>query len=345
MQNQTWANLPLSDRLAILTNVADSYGLPENAIEKDYWVSMVLKALFGLPCGRSLVFKGGTSFSKGWHLIERFSEDIDLAINPAQFGFEGTTFGKSKRDKLRRVSKTFIETELKDGLASALDEMGLSNHVSVEAESTEVSDRDPMVLFVNYKSVLKEKKEYIYEKVKLEISCRSMLEPSEMLQMRSMIADSYSKEPFAEDTFGVNTADPRRTFLEKVFLLHEEFNRPAGCTRLDRITRHMYDIERMMDKPFASEAVNDAELYTEIVRHRSIMTAWHGMDYTTHHPSTIKFIPPEAVLPVLKEDYKKMRENFIYGNTLSFDKLISRLCELQGRFRQATWMTDFFQHQ
>lgn len=342
MEQNTWANLPMDDRLVILTTVADKYGLPENAIEKDYWVSMVLKALFSLECGRNLTFKGGTSLSKGWHLIERFSEDIDLAINPSQFGFDGTTFKKSKRDKLRRASKTFVETELKDQLTSALSGMELADHIDVESEVVKESDRDPMVLFVNYKSILEEKKDYIFEKVKLEISCRSMTEPSEKLSMRSMIADTYPEEPFAEPLFNVNTADPRRTFLEKVFLLHEEFNRPGGFSRLDRITRHMYDIERMMDKPFAKKAIDDADLYTEIVRHRSIMTAWHGMDYTTHHPSTIKFIPPESIVPELKADYKKMQDNFIYGQSLDFDKLIERLVELQERFRKEKWQTDFF---
>ena len=342
MKITTWTNLPESERQAILTQVAEKYALPENAIEKDYWVSMVLRALFNLPYKENLIFKGGTSLSKGWHLIERFSEDIDLAINPAQFGFEGTTFGKSKRDKLRRTSKTFVETELKDKLTEELEEAGLGKHIKVESEETKVSDKDPMVLYINYKSILKEKRDYIYEKVKLEISCRSMIEPSEKLRMRSMIADSYPEEPFAESGFEVNTADPRRTFLEKVFLLHEEFNRPGGCTRLDRITRHMYDIVRMMDKDFAKEVLSDATLYTEIVRHRSVMTSWHGMDYKTHHPSTINFIPPEKVIPILREDYKKMQDNFIYGDSPSFDELIEKLKELQERFHNQTWSTDFF---
>lgn len=233
MKNRQWANLPKNDRLAILTEVAQKMGLPENAVEKDYWVSMVLKALSSLPSSKNLVFKGGTSLSKGWHLIERFSEDIDLAVNPAQFGFEGTEFSKSKRDKLRRKSKTFVETELKNSLLDALNALGLEKHINVEAEETSVSDKDPMVLYINYKSVLPKKEDYIFYKVKLEISCRSLTEPSESLRMRSMIADSMPDESFAEEEFDVNTADPRRTFLEKVFLLHEEFNRPGGCTRLN----------------------------------------------------------------------------------------------------------------
>ena len=83
---------------------------------------------------------------------------------------------------------------------------------------------------------------------------------------------------------------PGRTFLEKVFLLHEEFNRPNGCTHIERITRHMYDIVKMMDKPFAMEAMQDVQLYEDIVTHRKKFTAWSGLDYTSHLPHTISFL-------------------------------------------------------
>jgi hypothetical protein len=343
IKKQTWANLSVDNKLTILTQVAAKTGLPENAIEKDFWVSMVLKALFSLEYSHNLIFKGGTSLSKGWQLIERFSEDIDLAINPVQFGFSGTTIiVKNQRDKLRKASKKFIETILKDDFKKTIEEMGLKNYCSIEAEQVKESDRDPMVLFVNYKSVLKEKNTYIAEKVKLEISCRSLVEPSDKIHLRSMIASENPTENYSEKEFSVRVAAPGRTFLEKVFLLHEEFNRPNGCVNLNRLTRHMYDIEKMMDKPFAKQAMEDPTLYTEIVKHRSIMTAWSGLDYKAHHPSTICFVPPASVLPKLRDDYKKMQDNFIYGDSLSFEKLMERLQELQNRFRNLECNTEFF---
>lgn len=110
--------------------------------------------------------------------------------------------------------------------------------------------------------------------------------PSERIEIRSMIEDAYPDEEFPLSAFAVPTVAPGRTFLEKVFLLHKEFNRPNGCTRIERITRHMYDIAKMMDKPFASEAMNNKILYEDNVSHRSQFTAWSGLDYASHLPQT-----------------------------------------------------------
>ena len=102
-----WTKLSKEERLTILTNIAEEKGIVENAIEKDFWVSMVLRSIFSLPYAVALVFKGGTSLSKGWNLIERFSEDIDLAIDRKFLGF-GEELNKSQRTKLRKESGGFI---------------------------------------------------------------------------------------------------------------------------------------------------------------------------------------------------------------------------------------------
>ena len=98
---KAWTNLTKEERQTILTNIADEKGIVENAVEKDYWVSMTLRSIFSLPYADALVFKGGTSLSKGWNLIERFSEDIDLAIDRKFLGF-GEELNKSQRTKLRK---------------------------------------------------------------------------------------------------------------------------------------------------------------------------------------------------------------------------------------------------
>lgn len=163
------------------------------------------------------------------------------------------------------------------------------------------------------------------------------MEPSEDIEMRSMIEDSYPAEEFALSTFTVSTVVPGRTFLEKVFLLHEEFNRPNGCTHIERITRHMYDIVKMMDQPFATEAMLNKQLYEDIVAHRKKFTAWSGLNYTTHLPHTISFLPPESIKDVLRDDYKNMQIGFIYANAPSFDEIMEQLSELQNRFRKLEW--------
>lgn len=160
------------------------------------------------------------------------------------------------------------------------------------------------------------------------------MEPSEDVEMRSMIEEAYPGEEFSLPIFTVPTVVPGRTFLEKVFLLHEEFNRPNGCTHIERITRHMYDIVKMM------EAMLNGQLYENIVAHRKKFTAWSGLDYTTHLPHTIPFLPPECIEEVLRDDYKQMQIGFIYTNAPSFDGIMERLSELQNRFRILEWKNN-----
>ena len=92
-----------------------------------------------------------------------------------------------------------------------------------------------------------------------------------------------------------------------------------------------------MDKPFAMEGMQDVQLYEDIVTHRKKFTAWSGLDYTSHLPHTISFLPPESIEDVLRDDYKQMQIGFIYANAPSFDEIMERLSELQNRFRTLEW--------
>ena len=198
-----WTKLTIEEKLTILSNVAESKGIVDNAVEKDYWVSMVLRAIFTLPYATAFVFKGGTSLSKGWSLIERFSEDIDLAIDRQYLGFT-TVDTKNQRTKLRKDSKKFIDTVFAVDIANKLNELGLFDHCKVIVPETSVSDLDPVVVLIEYDSILQNKIQYIPERVKIEISCRSLMEPSERIEIRSMIEDAYPDEEFSNSCSGTN---------------------------------------------------------------------------------------------------------------------------------------------
>ena len=331
-----WTKLSVDERLTILTSIADEKGIVENAVEKDYWVSMVLRSIFSSPYSDVLVFKGGTSLSKGWNLIERFSEDIDLAVDRKFLGF-GEHLNKSQRTKLRKESKKFICDTLANDIESKLAEYDILDDCNIIVPKTHVSDLDPVVLFVEYNTVLSQAVNYIPERVKIEISCRSLIEPFEKIAMRSMIEDAYPYEDFAMAKVDVPIVLPGRTFMEKIFLLHEEFTRPGGCTHIERLTRHIYDIVKMMDKPFATEAMNNHIMYNEIVAHRKAFTAWSGLDYGTHHPQTINFVPPTEIESVLRNDYERMKYGFIYKDAPTYEHLLEKLAELQQQFRDLKW--------
>jgi predicted nucleotidyltransferase component of viral defense system len=326
-----WLNLSNDDRLATLNNAYKKLGLPPKSIEKDWWVTMTLRALFSCGCAEHIVFKGGTSLSKAWNLIERFSEDIDIAIDRKFFGFDGE-LSKQQIIKLRRASCSYISGQLREELDNKLRYMGISGYSVLVAE-TEDTTKDPQIIEVHYDSLFNAGN-YIQEKVLIEIGARSLIEPSRDVNLRSILAETFPDAIFADDYYPIPTVVPQRTFLEKAFLLHEEFQKPVEKIRVNRMSRHIYDLEKMMDTDFAIDALNDRELYNAIVTHRSTLTKMKEVDYTTHTSDKISFVPPKAVIDLWKKDYETMQGNMIYGKSLSFDSLIERIKELNERFRK-----------
>jgi len=326
-----WIKIPEKERAEILNSVATTTGLPNVAIEKDWWVTMVLHALFSCECAPHIVFKGGTSLSKAWNIIERFSEDIDIAIDRSFFGFEGE-LRRKQITNLRRASCSYTKNNLKDELNNKLQEAGITGY-SLSIPESKDSTQDPQIIEVNYNSLFATES-YIRDKVMVEIGARSLMEPSEDVQLRSILANNYPETDFADVYFTVPTVIPQRTFLEKAFLLNEEFQKPLENVRVNRMSRHIYDLEKLMDTDFAKNALNSPELYLAIVEHRKMLTTMKEVDYSTHVPEKINFVPPVTIIDLWRKDYETMQSNMIYGDSLPFDKLIDRLKELNERFRQ-----------
>lgn len=335
-----WINNNLEDRQAMLAkSTNDHKGMVQWAVEKDWWVMVTLIALFRCECADSLIFKGGTSLSKGFGIIDRFSEDIDLAISHSFFGIDKTT--KSQKDKLRKTARSYIHNTLSDELEVRLKEMGINgyrieNVTHIEDKEGNLkpidSDKDPTVILLHYPSILESTISYIPPRVKIEISCLSMDVPTESRVIRSMIAESFPDED--NGTTGTfRTVLPTRTFLEKIFLLAEEFQKDKP--RYSRMSRHLYDLERLMDTDYGTAALNDIELYNSIIEHRRTYYALKYVDYDQLSRETISFIPPDNELDKWRNDYADMQEYFIYGNTMDFDSLMARMRELQKRLSEA----------
>ena len=333
-----WLNNELVDRLAMLQQTEIKHpGINQVAIEKDWWVTVILKALFKTDCRDSLIFKGGTSLSKGFNIIERFSEDIDLAISHSFFGIEKTS--KNQREKLRKMSRTYIHEALSAQLDSLLKEMGISGYSIENVTQTQDkngewrsidSDKDPTVILLHYPSVVEDTISYIPPRVKIEISCLSMDEPTEEREIYSLIGECFESED-ADANCIVRTVVPTRTFLEKIFLLAEEFQKEQP--RSLRMSRHLYDLEKLMDTEYGHEALSDRSLYDAIVEHRRTYYALKHVNYDLHNPSTINFTIPESSIEAWKTDYTDMRRFFIYGESLEFNDLILKMRDLQKIIR------------
>jgi len=152
----SWQNHSSDERIAMIQTVGQDHNIEDNAVEKDWWVTITLKALFQTSCADSLLFKGGTSLSKGFNIIERFSEDIDLSINYSFFGIDKTT--KNQREKLRKEARAYIHNTLSSELNAKLKEMGVTGYsienVTQVQEKNGVwqpiaSDKDPTVIILH----------------------------------------------------------------------------------------------------------------------------------------------------------------------------------------------------
>ena len=311
-------------------------GILQVVLEKDWWVTAVLRALFALPYAENLSFKGGTSLSKCYNLIERFSEDIDIAVYREFLGFGGTLSKTQINDKLRRAACSFVREKLQFDIEKELENQGINANVfSVKVNITPITTTDPEIIEVHYKTLFAD--QYIKPVVKLEISGRSMNEPVKKIVLQSFLDEEFSNTPFAEKQFEINAVVPERTFWEKICLLHEEFAKPQELIRTERMSRHLYDLEKMMNTPIAENALKENELYNSIVEHRRIFIGLKGFDYSTLATNTINIVPPENIIDLWKIDYETMQRTMIYGNSLPFEKMIDKIKILNEKIREIKW--------
>lgn len=329
--------LPQNEKIQIINQMHEETNLPQIIIEKDLWVTAVLRALFALPYAENLSFKGGTSLSKCWNLIERFSEDVDIAINREFFGFLGDTFTIKQISKnLRKATCKFIRDTLQFDLAKQLTANGIPESLfSVSMNITEVTTIDPEKVFVEFKSVFNASP-YIKNTVVLEIGGRSMKEPLQKVEIQSFIDEHFLQATFVEKSFAINVVIPERTFLEKICLLHEEFSKPKEQMRIDRMSRHLYDLARMTETSIADNALKNKDLFQSIVKHRRMFIAMKDFDYDTLSPKTISIVPPESVIEKWEDDYNKM-QTMIYGKSLLFSDIIDKITNLNESIKKLGW--------
>lgn len=326
-----WNEIEKIEKIRLLEETAAARNLPVFVVEKDWWMVQTLRLVFQMEMASYLVFKGGSSLSKAWQLIERFSEDVDLAIDREYFGFSGD-ISRTQVGKLRDASFEYISGEFLPNLRHNFKEAGFHD-VHLELDEYETTDQDPLIVKVNYPNVI-ERSSYIQPVVLVEIGGRSQKEPFSHRQFASIISEQFSEAPFADSQITVQCVNPERTYLEKLFLLHEEFQRPEEKIRVERLSRHLYDIHRISRSPFAQKAIRDHGLYKSIVAHRELFMKFGGVDYQSHFPPNLNPIPPDNLLPEWEKDYRVMQEQMIYGESLPFNQLIEEVKRIVGEINQ-----------
>ncbi len=166
---------------------------------------------------------------------------------------------------------------------------------------------------------------YIKQKVLIEIGARSLLEPAENKEIKSIISEYYPNSSFDDKAFIVKTISPEKTFLEKLILLHEEFTKSIDKIRYHRMSRHLYDIGEVISTEYGINALKNSKLFNEIIAHREIFTPIKTVNYSELKIDKLSIIPPKDFLKKYENDYVEMQENMIYGKSLSFNDLIDKI--------------------
>ena len=326
-------NLQDASRLTSINEASRIAGISAKAIEKDWWVTLSLKLLFNTPYAIHFAFKGGTSLSKGWQLIDRFSEDIDISLSSEAVGIAyAEKPSKTFVEQLRRAGCSFTSNELMEALKAEFRSSQVpENLYSIEAESIPVDmpDTDPQALYVNFVSLF-DPNPYLPDRVKIEFSVRSLKEPSIKRSMRSLLDTHFPNENYIEENCEVLTILPQRTLIEKMLLLHEEYNRDElAKMRTERMSRHYYDLFQLSRQNFSSVTLRNNDFIEEIIEHRKYYSRLKRFDYSTLKRGRISIIPPADILKALEQDYAIMKAEMIYGNPPTFEKIIQAMKNLQ----------------
>lgn len=331
-----WIQLPSNERAALFQHVSDSLGLSASSIEKDFWVTVSLLAISQLSIVNEIVFKGGTSLSKGWDCIQRFSEDVDLGLNPSLVGIAGE-LSNTQAKNLRRETVTFVRnTFIPIFNSSLLNILGSNEHFTVQLQEPPETnpDQDPVCVLLGYQTVLERKSDYLRNDVVLEMGFRSGTGPAELRTINSILDQNLSAGVGAKRSiqeFSIRTIRPTRTFIEKLFLLHEEFTKPSDKIRHLRMSRHLYDIDRIASSKFGEEAIANNVLYEQVLKHRIKYTRIKTCNYEDLTLNKLAFMPPQHMEQLYATDYLRMQNDMLYGASKSYQDLIASLHHLNQR--------------
>jgi predicted nucleotidyltransferase component of viral defense system len=348
----TVAALTTSERIELFLESANKRGVRREIIEKDFWVCWTLKQLFQLTdLGRHLIFKGGTSLSKIFHAIQRFSEDIDISIDRAYLGFEGEkdpeniasrTKQKKTINQLRDICRTKVNEEILPQLIAAGEQiLGPREDGNQQLWSITPYDKDPdgQSLVFAYPTQAEEgfieENPYMKPSVLIEFGARADHWPAEEFPIKPYAAEDFPQY-FKEPSHTLKVLAAERTFWEKATLLHSEYHRPEEKATADRISRHYYDLHELTKSEFADRSLAQLNLLKHVVEHKKIFFARASDDYDQALSGHLHLVPVEARLDALRRDYDKMkRDRMFFGEAPTLEEILESLEELEARINDA----------
>jgi hypothetical protein len=315
MIDDPYLSLTRTQRAELIDEVARHRNLAPAILEKDYWVCRTLDAVFSLPeIGEHLVFKGGTSLSKVFGLIERFSEDVDLSFHRDYLGFgdadhdpEAASSNKKQRQRIDDLQAACAE-RIRQTLLPALGEKFESILGNNGDWSLDLDPEDPQTIHFFFPQAGTAALPYIKPAVRIELGARSDHWPKESRTILSYLGETLDQPLLGKATIDVLAAE--RTFWEKATLLHAECHRPADKAMPARYARHYHDLARMAANPVADRALTDTGLRKRVVEHKTIYFRSASANYDLAIPGSFRLVPDASRLAELQKDHDSMAQMF-----------------------------------
>jgi predicted nucleotidyltransferase component of viral defense system len=338
-----FAKRSIDDRMVFFDETASSRGIRRLIVEKDFWVCFTLRLLFEMPDMADVcVFKGGTSLSKVFNITRRFSEDIDLSVDPGWLGIgrddlPDTSQSRTQNDKrMKELNSACCESareKIQPNLERAICEVigsptSSKNHLSLSIEN------DSPVLLFHYPTKESNEQSYIQPRVKLEFGSLTDQEPSGKYAVSSWVAEDFPDE-FKETQFSVISLEPERTFWEKATILHAEFHRPPEKQMRLHLSRDIYDLCKMASHESGQNALADFDLLERVVKFNQACFSRTWANYDKAKPGSFCLVLPDSRLPEVKSDYKTMQAEMIFEESLDFDELIRQLKKLEEKINSS----------
>ena len=322
------ARLTENDRRELFRNTADKMGLNDAIVEKDFWVCFTLDYLFHRsPWKDVITFKGGTSLSKAFNLISRFSEDIDLILDWRILGYgkdePWEKRSNTKQDAFNKEANVRAEAFLAEQFCPKI-KAEISRELDCEA-NIYIDEKDKQTVIFAYPHLFLNTA--TLQVIRLEIGALAAWTPARIAQIEPYAAAYYPKVFEQKDT-SILTVAPERTFWEKATILHHEANRPESSDMPQRYSRHYYDLYRMSMTSVKDAAFAQVYLLKTVVNFKMKFYPRAWAKYQEAIPGTLKLTPPEFRYEALAADYDAMRD-MLYGDIPSFETVMDKISKLE----------------
>lgn len=331
---ERFLTLPREERAEILTAAEQQLGRSAQILEKDIWVCWTLQKLFAMPDAHPMAFKGGTSLSKAYGAISRFSEDVDVTfaheslapgLDPLEEGISRNQ-QKERPKRLGRAMDEYVERALKPYFdAALLEDLGDEALLA----SVGGNERNKHLL-VPYPSALDGTAPYVVPHIMLEPGCRNATTPVSTFSIAPDVARVTFEEEIEFPAAEVAVLSGARTFWEKATLMHAACVNPAKRLRVERTARHWYDLAALAKHDVGAEALADLDLLHDVIRVKSVVYPVPDVRYEECASGKLKLVPGGVQLEALAEDYAGMVEaRMFWEDPPPFERLVNELKALQ----------------